>query len=154
MALRMDRQIDATELGYYITSVTNRGVVVSVVTAGSGVDLDNPLNVASATASASGASPLGVLLNDFVNIDLTRTPLNWHKDQSQIGSKGTILRKGWCVTDQIIGTPTAGQHAILTVSGQVSGVPQYTLNTLTNPKVGRWLSSQDEAGFARLEVDL
>lgn len=162
MALKMDRQVDATEIGYYLNEVAERGNVVCILagavsgvgTAGSGVALDSPLNVATVVAASSGVTPLGVLMNDFVNLDLSRTPLNWMKDQSQVGDKCTILRKGWCVTNRLTGAPKGGQLAVLSSSGTVAGVALGTLGTAAAPLVGRFLTGISEEGFARLLVDL
>lgn len=157
MALKMDRQIDATELGYFVNTVQERGYVLSETTYGSGIALDSPSNVAIAATVASGSRPLGILLNDFVNLDLTRQPLNWHKDQAQIGNKATILTKGWVVTNAITAglTVKAGDDAILDVSGLIKNVsPGLNLNYVANPKIGRFRSSVDENGYARIYVDL
>ena len=67
--------------------------------------MDNAVALATVKANPSGAYPLGVLLNDMVNLDLTRQHLNQHKDEVQKGGKITILRKGYVVTDAISGTP-------------------------------------------------
>src|SRR6476660_424122 len=105
MALKMDRLIDATEIGYYLNEVAERGVVVGVSTAGSGINLDNTASVATVSATASGIRPLGILLNDFVNVNQTRKTINRFNDQSQIGNNCMILTKGWIVTDKVQGTP-------------------------------------------------
>ncbi len=151
----MDRQVDAVEIGYYLNEVAERGVVVGVSTAGSGIALDNTANVATVSATASGIRPLGILLNDFVNVDLTRTPINWFKDQSQIGNKCTILTKGWIVTNKVQGTPQAGDVGVLGASGNLVAVTLGTnINGATNPFVGRFRSKKSEDGYARFYVDL
>lgn len=155
MALKMDRQIDAVEVGYFVNTVTERGLFVSVFTNGSGVALDNPSNVATVNNVASGSLPLGCLLNDFVNLDLTRTPINWMKDQSQIGNKATILTKGWVVTNKVNGTPVAGDDAVLDASGFIKPfAPGFDTNVSVAPRVGRFRTGLDESGYARVYVDL
>lgn len=154
MALKMDRLVDATEVGYFCNSVLNRGVVVSVVTAGSGVALDSPTNICGANAVASGSNPIGILLQDVVSIDLTRVPLNWYKDQTNVGNKVTILTKGWVVTNAVLGTPSGGQLAQLAASGNIQAVPVGTASTLVAPIVGRFRSGLDEAGYAKVYIDL
>jgi hypothetical protein len=154
MALKMDRQVDAVEISYFLNEVAERGNVVSVSTAGSGIALDSPSNVATVAAAASGSRPIGILLNDFVDIDTTRTQVNWMKDQSLIGNKCTILTKGWVVTNRITGTPTALQDAVLGPSGTISGVNIGTLSTAAAPKIGRFRSGLSEEGFAKVYVDL
>lgn len=155
MALRADRQVDAVEVSYFLNEVALRGNVVCVSTAGSGTAMDNVNNVATVKGTSSGALPLGILLNDFINVDLTRFPINWHKDQSVSGDKASILTKGWVVTDRVQGTPTAGQLAVLGSSGTVAGLsPGGTWNEALNPKVGRFRTSQDADGFAKVYIDL
>ena len=60
-------------------------------------------------SDSSSANPLGILLNDVVNKDLTRTHLNQYKDEVQ-KVLVTILRKV-VVTNNITGTPAAGDVA-------------------------------------------
>jgi hypothetical protein len=156
MALKMDRLVDATEIGYFLNEVAERGSVVVVSTGGSGVALDSPTNVATVATSPSGQRPLGILLNDFVSVDRTRIPINWLKDQSASGDKCTILTKGWCVTNKVLGTITAGNIAYLAESGNLRGAANTAAitNTANQPFVGRFRSGKSEDGYARVYVDL
>ncbi len=155
MALKGDRQIDAVSIRYFLDEVSAKGNVLCVSTAGSGIALDSTVNLATVVADSSGNKPLGVLLNEFVNVDQTRQPVNWHKDQSQKGDKCTILTKGWVVTDRITGTIAAGDHAVLSSSGTCAALaPGAAWNEAANPKVGRWRGLPDQSGFAVLYVDL
>ena len=150
MALKGDRHELDTEVTYFMNETASRGAVVSVSTQGSGSAMDSASSVATVAAEASGASPLGVLLNDVVNIDQTRQHLNWHKDEVQQGGKVTILTKGFVVTDQIDGTPTAGQVAYVADSGKISA----TQDSSTAPKIGRFLSKKDADGYAKVSINL
>lgn len=156
MALKPDRQIDAYELGFFLDDVQSKGVFVCYGTIGSGVAMDSSRNVAVVAANSSGARPIGVLLNDFVNIDRTRQSLNWHKDQHASGDKCTIGVRGWVVTDQITGTPTVGQLAVLSSSGTVTGVTAgaTSYNQAANALIGTFVSSKDENGFAKIRFNL
>ena len=154
MALKMDRQVDSVEIGFYMNEAAERGNVASISTAGSGVALDTSRNVAIVSAGASGVSPLGILMSDVVSVDRTRTPLNWMKDQQATGDKVCILRKGWIVTNRVTGTPAAGNIAVLDASGTVRGVAVGTASTATAPHVGRFISAKDEDGYAKVYVDL
>ena len=149
MALKGDRHELDTDISYFMNETASRGVVVSVSTQGSGAAMDNASAVATVAAEASGAIALGVLLNDVVNIDQTRQHLNWHKDEVQQGSKVTILSKGFVVTDQISGTPTAGDTAYLADCGKISGSQDGTA-----PAVGRFLSTKDADGYAKVSINL
>ena len=150
MALKGDRNELDTEVTYFMNETASRGAVVSVSTQGSGSAMDSASSVATVAAEASGALPLGVLLNDVVNIDQTRQHLNWHKDEVQQGGKVTILTKGFVVTDQIDGTPTAGQVAYVADSGKISAVQ----DSSTAPKIGRFLSKKDADGYAKVSINL
>lgn len=154
MALKADRQIDSYELGYFLNETADRGVVVSISTAGSGVAMDNLSNLATVAANSSGAKPLGVLLNEFVNIDQTKFNINWHKDQRQVGDKAVIATKGWVVTNKVV-LANAGSGAILTSSGFITNKPHNNVwNSVAQPEVGRFRSDKDEAGFAKVYIDL
>lgn len=149
MALKGDRHELDTDITYFMNETASRGVVVSVSTQGSGAAMDSSSAVATVAAEASGAVALGVLLNDVVNIDQTRQHLNWHKDEVQQGSKVTILTKGFVVTDQISGNPTAGQTAYLADSGKIAGTQDGTA-----PAIGRFLSTKDADGYAKVSINL
>lgn len=149
MALKGDRHELDTDISYFMNSTAEKGQFVSVSTQGSGAAMDNSNAVAIVAGEASGANCLGVVLNDVVNIDQTRQHINWHKDEVQQGGKVTILTKGFIVTDQVSGTPTAGQIAYLADSGLVSGTQDGTANA-----VGRFLSTLDADGYAKVAVNL
>ncbi len=154
MALKMDRQEDAYELSFFLNEVADRGNIVSISTAGSGIAMDHPSNLATVAGAASGQKPLGFLMNDFVNTDATRIQRNWFKDEHRPGDKCTILTRGWVVTDRITGTPTAGQLAALGPSGTVTGVNIGTPQSAAQPIVGRFRTSKSEEGFAKVTVEL
>ncbi len=149
MALKGDRHELDTEITYFMNETASRGQGVSISTQGSGAAMDSSSAVATVAAEASGAVALGVLLNDVVNIDQTRQHLNWHKDEVQQGGKVTVLTKGFVVTDQISGTPTAGQTAYLADSGLIAGTQDGTA-----PAIGRFLSTKDADGYAKVSVNL
>ena len=149
MALKGDRHELDTDISFFMNETGNRGVVVSLSTGGSGAAMDSSVALCTIAADASGAEPLGVLLNDVVNIDLTRQHLNWHKDEVQQGGKVTILRKGFVVTDQISGTPTAGDVAFLADNGQISDAQDGTAVA-----IGQFLSTADADGFAKVSINI
>ena len=92
MALKPNRIELLTDVSFFMNSTAVRGGVVSVVTAtsGVGVSMDDGNAVVEYAAVASGSKPVGVLLNDVVNLDLTRQHINWHKDETQVGGKVTL----------------------------------------------------------------
>jgi hypothetical protein len=149
MSLKGDRNELDTDISFFMNEVATRGLVVSVSTAGSGAAMDNGVALATVKANPSGAYPLGILLNDMVNLDLTRQHLNQHKDEVQKGGKITILRKGFVVTDAISGTPSGGQDAYLAGTGLISAT-----QAAGALKIGQFLSSKDADGFAKVAVNL
>lgn len=147
MALKGDHEYFATEVGFFMNETGNRGCVVTISGGGSGAALDQALAVCTIPVNGSGV-PLGILLNDVVNLDLTRYHLNFHKAEVQQGNKVCILRQGWVVTNSISGTPAVGNTAYFTGGGKVT-----PSNTGSYP-VGRFMSSMDEDGYAKVVVNL
>ncbi len=156
MALKADRHELQTDISFFYDAAvaTRGGVVCHDTTAGSGAAMDQGVNKVRYIASiASSNVPVGVLLNDVVNKDLTRTHLNQHKDEVQLGGKVTVLRKGWVVTNSISGSPSAGDIAYVGDNGVF-------INTAADAAssgalaVGRFLSSKDEDDYVKVEVNL
>jgi hypothetical protein len=144
-----------------MNEVAERGKIAAISTIGSGAAMDQATQLATCTfTSISGVRPLGVLMCDMVNNDLTRQHENWHKEEVQIGGKVTIWSKGTIVTNQIYPghTPVAGSVAYLAPSGfigisivQTDSGPEYGRDML---KVGRFLSAKDEDGYAKVAINL
>jgi hypothetical protein len=152
MALKPDRIELLTDISFFMTTTAERGGVVSAVTSttGVGVSMDDANAVVAYAAVASGAKPVGVLLNDVVNLDLTRQHINWHKDEMQVGGKVTLLRNGQVTTNMLVAgiTPSAGTDAYVGASGLIG-------TSSTNAvKVGQFLSGKDTDGYAKVSVNL
>jgi hypothetical protein len=147
MALKSDRFELQTDISFfYNAGAATRGCVVAHgSTAGSGAAMDQGANLAVKSVSAV---PLGILMNDVVNKDLTRTHLNQHKDEVQKGGKVTILRKGYVVTNAITGTPAAGGAAY------ASPADAGNVDTSGTYQIGRFLGTKDEDGYVKVEVNL
>src|SRR6056300_1778493 len=113
MALKADRYEESTDISYFMTAATgDRGGVVCLdLLSASGAAMDQGDNTVSYQQAAASDVPVGVLLNDVVNKDLTRTHLNQYKDEVQLGGKVTVLTRGWVVTSNITGSPAAGDVA-------------------------------------------
>lgn len=160
MALKPLRYtVDDTIEFFWGSSAAERGGIASIVTGGSGEALDNSSAVVGYRAQAAGDTginagsgfvPMGVLMNDVVSIDQTRQHLNQFKDEVQVNSKVTLLKRGVVNTNMIVGAPTAGHKAYLGDSGT------FTATQLCNeaPIVGRFLSSKDHNAYAKVHVDL
>ena len=160
MALKADRYELQTDISFFCDEVTTRGGIVHLSGGGSGAAMDQGVNkVVTKVTPVNSDVPMGILLNDVVNKDLTRTHLNQYKDEVQKGGKVTVLRKGYVVTDKVSGTPTAGQWALASANGTVSGVSDIDLgnvapNSGENMKVGKFLSVKDSDGYCKVEVNL
>ena len=166
MALRPDRVEHLTDLSYFMNETAERGIVVIHDTGGSGAAMDDSSAKVKAPAgigtSLSGTIPAGLLLNDVVNLDLTRQHINYAKDEVQQGGKVLLLRRGTVVTDQISGTPTIGATAFITRLGTISATAEDGIMTVFDglidrpitPKVGRFLSVKDADGYAKVEINI
>jgi hypothetical protein len=150
MALKPDRVEVLTDVSFFMNTTAARGGVVSVVTAGSGVSMDDSSAVVAYAATVSGSKPIGILLNDVVNLDLTRQHINWYKDEVQQGGKVTVLRQGQVTTDRIVAaaTPSAGDDAYVGVSGLIG------TSSTNSVKIGQFLSAKDADGYAKVSVNL
>ena len=157
MALKTDRSTLQTDISFFMNEAATRGGVAVISTGGSGASMDNGSALVTYAAAPSGKVPVGVLMNDMVNIDLTRQHLNQHKDEVQKGGKVTLLAKGWVVTSNLEGTdPNAGDVAYLAHSGNLASSNIGGDSTIGGARlvVGRFLSDVDEDGYAKVYVDL
>ena len=157
MALKSDRSTLQTDISFFMNEAATRGGVAALSAGGSGASMDNGAALVTYSADPSGVTPQGLLLNDMVNIDLTRQHINQHKDEVQKGGKVTLLTKGWVVTNSLDGTPAAGGLAYLGHSGNiatatyVAGMPG---GGDASRVVGRFTSAVDQNGYAKVFIDL
>ena len=149
MALRPDRSEHYTDLSFFMNEVSERGGIVTHLTGGSGAAMDDS-NAVVQVANTTNEDPAGLLLNDVVNIDLTRQHLNYNQDEVQIGSKVLLLRRGVVVTDQISGTPVVGEQAHFVAGGLLTTSSELSASVA----VGRWLSTVDSDGYAKVDVNI
>jgi hypothetical protein len=159
MALKPDRRhnefdIDVTRFFDDIDNGGERGgVAVRAASATpSGASMDQTTNAVHYAADPSGRLPVGMLLVDVVDFDLTKQPLNTYQSQEQVGGKVPIARKGRWVTNMIHPDATgiaAGDVAYLAASGLISNI-----SGSGRPEVGEWDTSPDEDGYAALILNL
>ena len=155
MALKSDRSTLQTDISFFMNEAATRGGVAVISTGGSGASMDNGSALVTYAAAPSGKVPMGLLLNDMVNIDLTRQHLNQHKDEVQKGGKVTLLTKGWVVTNSLEGTdPNAGDVAYLAHSGNLSSSNIGGDDSGHKMVVGRFVSDVDQDGYAKVFIDL
>lgn len=157
MALKADRIEESTDISFFYNegTATRGGVVVLDAVNASGAAMDQGANKVK-YAQATGASvPVGILLNDVVNKDLTRTHLNQYKDEVQKGGKVTVLTRGQVVTNNITGTPAAGDvaYADETTAGNIVNGTDLGA-TSGSMAIGRFLSAKDADGYAKVFVNL
>ena len=150
MALKPDRIEAYTDISFFMNEVGERGGVVVHSTSGSGVSMDDPNAVVEYAASPSGKSPAGLLLNDVVNLDLTRQHINWHKDEVQVGSKVTLLRQGQVTTNVVASglNISAGNAAYFGAEGALTTV------STNSTQVGRFLSDYDADGYVKVDINI
>ena len=153
MALKADRYEMQTDISFYYNAGTadRGGVVCHAATAGSGASMDQGVNLCE-YVKASGKVPLGILLNDVVNKDLTREHLNVYKDEVQKGSKVTVLRKGYVVTNVFDASSTVAAGAVAYASNTTAG--NIASSGEAHQAIGRFLTSKDADGYAKVEVNL
>jgi hypothetical protein len=151
MALKPDRIELLTDISYFMSTTGVRGGVVAVSTSSTGVGaaMDYANAVVAYASNPSGAYPVGVLLNDVVDLDLTRQHINYHKDEVQKGGKVAVLRNGQVTTSNIDGTPAAGQTAYVGSGGNVSATQEAGAVA-----VGQFLSAKDSDGYAKVSINV
>ena len=154
MALKSDRYEAQTDVSFFYNAgtATRGGVVVLDAANASGVALDQGVNLVKYAAVSATSVPVGILLNDVVDKDLTRTHLNWFKDEVQKGGKVTVLTQGWVVTSNIDGNPTPGQTAYASsgVAGNLTAVSAVG----RAHAVGKFMTNKDADGYAKVYVNL
>ena len=161
MALKADRYEESTDISFFYNegTATRGGVVVLDAVNASGAAMDNanalvgyPTGTSAAEFAAGNQKPAGLLLNDVVNLDLTRQHINFHKDEVQKGSKVLLLKRGTVVTNMVSGTPTAANIGATLYYDQ-NGFPGVGVNDAASP-VGRLLSIKDADGYAKVDIDI
>jgi hypothetical protein len=165
MALKPDRRYLDTDIAHFMDVAAERGGIVSVTaTEASGAAMDQSEATVAYVAEPSGAYPLGLLLSEVVNLDLTRQHMNWHKEEVQIGGKVTVMTKGTVVTDWIYPdhTPIPGEIAYVCDSGYIGNVDISLdagqsldgVGVSSTRKVGRFVTIKNADGFAKVDINL
>jgi hypothetical protein len=158
MALKGDRTLLHTEIDGFMNEVAERGGIVVVSTGGSGVAMDQGEQLYTYAADGSGVQPVGLLITEMVNQDLTRQRQNYAKEEVQLGGKVVVAPKCVVTTNRVYPgqNPTAGQLAYVGHSGFVanSDITSDSQYGAATRLVGRWMSSEDENGYAKLSVNL
>lgn len=146
MALKPDRVEHLTDLSFFMDEIATRGQIVTHSSDGSGASMDDA-NAKVIKATGTGDNPAGLLLNDVVDLDLTRQHINFAKDEVQKGGKVLLLRRGTVVTDNVAGTPAAGAKAYFTADAKIT-------SAAGSVQIGRFLSAEDADGYAKVEINI
>ena len=156
MSLKGDRNYnDNVDISFFKSDgVDTRGLIQihDTTASGSGAAMDDANQlVMTPTGVISGTYPAGMLLNDVVSYDLTRQHLNQHKDETQLGGKVTLLRRGTVVTNNIEAStaPGPGNPAYVNTTGDLT--PTSGTNYI---KAGTFLSKLDADGYAKVEINI
>ena len=163
MALKADRHELETDISFFYNAGTaTRGGIVVLDTVGSGAAMDHAAAKVKYQTATYGnyadAVPVGLLLNDVVNLDLNRQHINWHKNEVQKGGKVTLLRKGWVVTNSVDSATgiTAGQTAYASsgTAGNLTAKAPSADDERERLVGGRFLSKADEDGYVKVAINL
>ena len=164
MALKADRtELDVDISFFYNEGTATRGGIVIIDTVGSGAAMDQARAKVKYASVVPASKIVGVLMNDVVNLDLTRQHINWHKDEVQKGGKVTLLKKGTIVTDMV--DIAAPNHGSAVTAGQVAYASSCTAGYFSNQythahakpnqlAVGRFLSTKDDDGYYKIDINL
>ena len=158
MALKADRYEESTDISFFYNDdvATRGGVVVLDAVLASGAAMDQGGNKVTYKTAAATDVPVGILLNDVVNKDLTRTHLNQYKDEVQKGGKVTVMTRGWVVTKQCHWLTNCRSGGLCRCSNERQCL--YTCQLLLK-HLETWLlavgcPTKDADGYAKLYVNL
>lgn len=151
MALKSDRLYITTTIKHFMNEVAEAGGIATLSTAGSGAATDQSRNLVTYSATNSGKVPVGLLVNDMVNQNLTKFKLNPHRYEVQKGGKVELARDGFWLTNYIVPGQTivGGTPAYVGPSGKFSNV--------MDPgsfMVGQFETTKDEDGYAEINLHI
>jgi len=158
MALKPDREYnEVTDItNFWTTVAAEKGGCAGVVTQGTGAAIGQNIvdeaNVVGYVADPSGVIAKGILLQTVTAaMSATRDFPNFENGEIRPSDKCTLVKKGFVVTDMIPSgvTPSVGDSAYLAASGMIS-----SSQATGAPQVGRFETTKDSAGFARVSIDI
>lgn len=133
-----------------VTGEAGSVLVFDTSTSGVGASLDdtNAKVKLPVVAGGSGEVFAGFLMGDVVNKDLTRTHLNVHKRETQVGGKVGRQMDGFVVTDRVAPgrNPDVGNACYFTIHGKVT---DEVVNAGVT-KIGTFGSAKDSDGFVKV----
>lgn len=146
MALSPSRQIFQTNVDYSLNQVAERGVICSIIP---GTTPNGEVTVATGV----GVTPIGLLLDDVEDLNFDRHGEYRQRNVVDVGSVVGLAQECEVLTDQLTGSPVAGNTAYLGPNGTVS--PTLTFDNVTpSPVLGKFLSAPNANGFAKVRIDI
>lgn len=149
MALSPSRQIFQTNVDYSLNEVAERGKICAILPG----TTPNGEVTASVVPTGVGVQPIGLLLDDVEDLNFDRHGEYLQRNVVDVGSVVGLAHECEIETDQITGSPVAGNPAYLNVNGTVSPT-QLTDGNNPAPLVGKFLSAPNANGFAKLRIDI
>jgi hypothetical protein len=150
MALAPRRQIFQTNIDYSLNEITERGKLCCILPG----TTPNGEVTAAVVPTGVGVAVIGMLLDDVEDMNFDRHGEYRQRNVVDVGSVVGLCQEGELETDQLTGSPVAGNLAYLNVNGTVS--PTQLVDGLGNnaPLVGKFLSAPNANGFAKLRLDV
>jgi hypothetical protein len=151
---RVELETDNTLTCSSVVAAADVGGFVCYNVAGSGIGQGDSAGSVQLAANPSGLVVAGNILHEVANIDETKFHRNWNKEQTLVGERCVVGRKGRWTTDKVTGSPTPGQTAYLTTNGVVTPTLSATGGLVATPKVGQFKTSKDQSGYVTVEINL
>jgi len=109
---------------YTLAVACEPGVVLAYTGSGGSGVLEHDANqVVIPATNTSGVIPAGMLATNVLDLDLSRFSVNEQRNEVNVGSPVTLIKKGEVYTNRVIGSPILGQKAYLGSGGYLtSGV--------------------------------
>lgn len=141
-ALKADRWIKCEDLSFFYNGeCISRGRVVCL---DSNQD-DDGFPVVDIPNKCKKPYPVGIIMNDVVNLDMTRQHINWHKEEVPQGGKVCIAKYGYLTIKPVKGNPQPGKDLYYDDIG-------YLTTEEVSKCVGKVTSSLDADGFCRVDI--
>lgn len=151
---RVELETDNTLTCGSLVVAADVGAIVCYNVAGSGIGQGDSAGSVQLASNPSGLVPAGIILHEVANTDETLYHRNFHKEQTLVGERCVVGRKGRWTTNKVSGSPTPGQTAYLTTSGSVTPTVSSTGGLAATPKVGQFKTSKDQNGYVTIELNL
>ena len=134
---RFENDID---IRWFVTETTQRGTVMGA---------SKKDNLAVPYHKGTGDAPLGVLLNDVVNMDLSRQRLNAYSGEVQQGGKVQILRRGQIMVKMAKSLRMPYGQPIYV--DRKNGSMTWKKN---GPRIGTLARNQDSDGWCSVSIEI